>query len=104
MLAIKFAHEKNLHNVWLETDSTTVVKPFNPLYSVPWLIRNKWINCINLVSQWNFIVSHTFREMNSCADALANAELTWTDTTHYTCIPLFIRVDFCKEWVWFAFL
>ncbi|XP_058784835.1 uncharacterized protein LOC131659697 [Vicia villosa] len=97
MQAIEFAHEKNWRKVWLETDSMAVVKAFNPLFTVPWIIRNRWINCIHLVSHWNFVVSHIFREWNSCADALANFGLSVTDSTHFTSIPLFLRTDFVKN-------
>lgn len=95
--AIEFAYDKSWHNIWLETDSTTLVKTFNPPFKVFWKIRNRWINCINLVSNWNFVVSNIFREGNTCADSLTNIWLTITNSTHFTSIPLILRADFVKN-------
>lgn len=81
----------------LESDSTTVVRAFSPPFCVPWEIRNIWLNCINLVSNWNFVVSHIFREENSCVDALANLGLTLTNTSLFSSIPLCIEADFVKN-------
>ncbi|XP_058773463.1 uncharacterized protein LOC131647572 [Vicia villosa] len=38
ILAIEFAFERNWNNIWLETDSTAVVKAFNSPFKVPWQI------------------------------------------------------------------
>ncbi|XP_058783723.1 uncharacterized protein LOC131658448 [Vicia villosa] len=50
MIAIEFAYENNWNFVWLETDSTMVVKAFKSPFVVPWTIRNRWVNCINIVA------------------------------------------------------
>lgn len=97
MLAIEFTNENNLRNVWLESGSTMVVKAFSPPYCVSWLIRIKWIKCINLVSKWDVVVSHTFIERNSCADTLANLGLSLSDTSHFSFILMCIRADFIKN-------
>lgn len=81
----------------MELDSIAVIKVFSPQYCVHWLIWNGWINYINLVSKWNFVVSHTFREYNSCADILVNLGLSFTDTSQFSYIPLCIMVDFVKN-------
>ncbi|XP_058733389.1 uncharacterized protein LOC131604997 [Vicia villosa] len=54
IFAVEFAHERNWNFVWLELDSKAVVRAFSPPYSVPWLIRNRWLDCINFVSKMNF--------------------------------------------------
>ncbi|XP_058776768.1 uncharacterized protein LOC131651114 [Vicia villosa] len=97
ILAIEFAFVRNWNNIWLETDSTAVVKAFNSPHKVPWQVRNRWLNCINIVTNWNFLVSHIFREGNSCADALVNHELTLPDYTFFSSIPSFLRADFVKN-------
>ncbi|XP_058742332.1 uncharacterized protein LOC131614798 [Vicia villosa] len=97
ILAIEFAFERNWKNIWLETDSTAVVKAFSSPLKVPWQIRNRWLNCIDIVSRWNFMVSHIFREGNSCADALANLGLSLSDYTCFSSIPSFLRTDFVKN-------
>ncbi|XP_058776587.1 pentatricopeptide repeat-containing protein At1g63070, mitochondrial-like [Vicia villosa] len=97
ILAIEFAFARNWNNIWLETDSTAVVKAFNSPHKVPWQVRNRWLNCINIVTHWNFLVSHIFREGNSCADALANHGLTLPDYTFFSSISSFLRADFVKN-------
>ncbi|XP_058759807.1 uncharacterized protein LOC131633112 [Vicia villosa] len=97
MMAIEFAYEKNWSNIWLETDSTAVVKAFNSPYTVPWFIRNRWFNCISLVANWNFVVSHIYREGNSCADTLASLGLNITSSTYFASIPICLRADFVKN-------
>ena len=76
MNAIEIAYNKGWTNLWLETDSTLVMLAFKSSSFVPWNIRNRWKNCIDLTKQMNFIVSHIFREGNCCADSLANIGLS----------------------------
>ena len=62
--------------MWVELDSMLVVNAFKKQALVLWmLIRNRWKNCLYIVSTMNFIVSHIFREGNQCADYLANLGL-----------------------------
>ncbi|XP_058726803.1 uncharacterized protein LOC131598195 [Vicia villosa] len=97
ILAIEFAFARNWNNIWLETDSTAVVKAFNSPLKVPWHIRNRWLNCIDIITKWNFMVSHIFREGNSCADALATHGLSLPDYALFSSIPPFLRADFVKN-------
>jgi len=71
-LAFEIASRKNWKNHWIETDSMLVVLAFKSATTVPWSVKNRWKNYINLTSNMNFVVS---QEGNSCADKLANIGL-----------------------------
>jgi len=43
-----------------------------PMYTP---IRNRWINCLESIRNMNFLVSHIYREGNSCAHGLTNLGL-----------------------------
>ena len=62
MVAIEIAHAKNWHNLWLEIDSMFVFMAFKSSKIVPWSLRNRWDNCLFLLSMFNFNVTHIFRE------------------------------------------
>lgn len=72
MLAIQIAHSKGWHHLWLECDSLLVISAFSSYDLVPWKIRNRWRNCMQLCKSMKFIISHIYREGNNCADKLAN--------------------------------
>jgi hypothetical protein len=77
MRAIEIAHCKNWKNLWLESNSTLVVKNFfSSSTLVPWILGNRWLNCLKLTRNINFVVSHVFRQGNQCADGLANIGLS----------------------------
>jgi ribonuclease HI len=76
MRAIEIAAGKNWRNLWLETDSTLVVMAFKSSALVPWDLGNRWLNCIRITNNMNFVVTHVYREGNQCADRLANIGLT----------------------------
>ncbi|CAJ2646936.1 unnamed protein product [Trifolium pratense] len=94
MQAIEIAAFKNWNNLWLETDSTLVVKAFKSSSLVPWALRNRWLNCLLLTQSMNFVVSHVFREGNFCADSLANIGLTLDRLTIWNDVPLVIKDSF----------
>ncbi|GAU47028.1 hypothetical protein TSUD_239850 [Trifolium subterraneum] len=90
--AIEVAFRFNWHNLWIETDSTLVVRAFqNHSYVVTWNLRNKWTNALFLFKQLNGIVSHIFREGNQVADSLANYGCTLTSSSSCHQAPGFIR-------------
>jgi ribonuclease HI len=65
MRAIEVAHNMNLTNLWLESDSELVVHAFkNTNFMVAWNLRKKWRNVKLLLSHMNFIVSHIYRRLN----------------------------------------
>jgi len=97
MRAIEFAKEKNWRNVWLETDSMSVVLAFKSQSFVPWQLRNRWRNCLLITSQMNILVSHIYTEGNACVDALANIGLTLDNYVYYYSIPLQVRSDYVKN-------
>jgi len=97
MRSIEFAKSKNWNNFWLETDSRLVVQAFKNQDIVPWQLRNRWSNCINITARMNFIISHIFREGNSCADAFANLGLTLDTFVYYYSLPQQVRSDYVKN-------
>jgi ribonuclease HI len=94
MNAIEIAASKNWNNLWLETDSTLVVLAFKSSSLVPWVLSNRWHNCLLLTESMNFIVSHIFREGNFCADGLANIGLFLDRLTFWNELPLVIKDNF----------
>jgi len=97
MTAIEIADEKGWRNFWLETDSKIVMLAFSSSFVVPWCIRNKWANCLYKTRLMNFIVSHIYREGNTCADFLANIGLTISDTMWWDSAPLGIGQDLIRN-------
>ena len=86
MTAIEIAHINGFSNFLLETDSQLVILAFKSLSVVPWVLRNRWLNCLVRIREMSFLVSHVYREGNACADNLANvglalnsANLFWSD-------------------------
>ena len=77
MYAIELAAQKGWGHIWLETDSTLVTLAFKNKKIVPCQLRNRWENCIHLISSISFFVTHIYREENHCADQLANIGLAF---------------------------
>lgn len=75
IIAIETAHSKGWLNLWLETDSQLVQHAFGNKTLIAWELRNIWCNCIELMKDVNFVVSHIDSEGYSCADGLANLGL-----------------------------
>ncbi|PNX89980.1 ribonuclease H, partial [Trifolium pratense] len=76
MRPIEIGHSKNWKNLWIESNSTFVVKTFSSSALVPWVLCIRCLNCMKLTRKMNFVVSHVFREGNQCADGLANIDLS----------------------------
>jgi ribonuclease HI len=87
MYAIEIAFEKGWWNLWVETDSVLVTLAFKSPSMVPWFLRNRWLNCLHLSSNMNFILSHIFREGNSLADSLASLALTLNGFMWHSLLP-----------------
>ncbi|XP_062027735.1 uncharacterized protein LOC133743716 [Rosa rugosa] len=94
--ALRIAWVKSWTHIWLETDSMLVVHYFKNPKLVPWRLWRAWSNCLSFTRMIHFRVSHTFREGNTVADALANhgafnAGYSWWDDLpsfiagHYGC-------------------
>jgi hypothetical protein len=56
MNAIEIAHEKGWWNLWLETDSLMVTLAYKSSSMVPWMLRNRWNNCMVMLKDMNFIL------------------------------------------------
>lgn len=116
MTAIDIAVEKGWRNLWLEVDSKVVMLAFSSSFVVPWCISNRWANCLYKTRLMNFIVSHIYREGNTCAGFIASIGLTITDTMWWDNVPLGIGHDLIrnklglptiylltfKDWLWFG--
>ncbi|XP_019431188.1 PREDICTED: uncharacterized protein LOC109338411 [Lupinus angustifolius] len=97
ILAINLAHKKGWFSIWLESDSALVVEIFKGKAMVPWKLINKWDQCKDLLSSMNCIVSHIYREGNSCADKLANHGLHHRTFTWWNFVPNFLTHDFSRN-------
>jgi len=89
--AIEIAAHHKWNSLWLEVDSALVVNAFKNQSLVPWRLRNRWNNCMHIISNMNFLVSHVYREENCCVDALVNLGLTLDNLTIWLEIPACIR-------------
>lgn len=94
MLVVEFAYEKSWRKIWLKADPLVVVWAFFPPFKVPWQIQNRWIICLNITNNMDFVVSHISREENSFVNFLANIDLTVSQYTNYNCSLNFFRADF----------
>lgn len=52
--------------------SMFVILAFKSINIVPWHLRNRWKNCIELTSRMSFKFSHIFHYGNNCADKIAS--------------------------------
>jgi ribonuclease HI len=81
--AIEIAHQMHWHNLWLETDSASVVLDVSNLYiHVTWFLRNRWKNAMVLLNQMNCFVTHISRKGNQVADSHANFGLTLSNIAY----------------------
>ncbi|XP_058784766.1 uncharacterized protein LOC131659617 [Vicia villosa] len=87
MRAIEVAQQHQWQHLWLETDSSLVVKAFKNQASIPWYLRNRWHNCQAYTRQILFLVTHVYREANPCANLLANEGLSVDDYQSFISIP-----------------
>jgi hypothetical protein len=60
MKATEYAAQRYWKNLWIESDSSLVVMAFKNDYMIPYCIRNRWLNCKNLLSHMNFVVTHIY--------------------------------------------
>lgn len=58
IIAIEMAHPRGWLHLWLECDSQLVVLAFSNTDLVPWKLRNRWKNCLDLSSSMFFRVSY----------------------------------------------
>lgn len=90
MYAIELSYRYGWRSLWLESDSEMVVKAFANHSIVPWDLRNRWLNCISILSSMRFYVTHIFREGNICADRLAKHGLSQDGLIWLSSLPDFL--------------
>lgn len=90
MRAIELANTHYLTNLWLEVDSEVVVSAFKNQSIVPWHLRNRWLNCLQLTSSMNFLASRIYREGNVCADSFASLGADVANLTVWYNLPMCI--------------
>ena len=93
ILAIELAHARGWQNLWLESDSSSVISCFaSGSFSPPWSLQTRWNNCTLHLQNMVFRCSHIFREGNVVADKLANlgllsSSLVWHSTPPIEILP-----------------
>jgi len=55
MRAIELAKQQGWNNLWLKCDSSLVINAITNNSLVPWIVRNRWMNCMLIVNSMNFI-------------------------------------------------
>ncbi|XP_057779536.1 uncharacterized protein LOC130998119 [Salvia miltiorrhiza] len=71
--AINIADNRGWRSLWIEADSTYIVNLLNSRSNdVPWRFMALWKRTISLLSNFNFQVSHIYREGNTAAKIMAN--------------------------------
>ncbi|GAU42668.1 hypothetical protein TSUD_398740 [Trifolium subterraneum] len=104
---------KNIEVIWnpplqgwvkCNMDDTSLGNPGPTAYAatksidiVPWQIKNRWMNCLALSRQMQFIISPVYREGNYCADKLASLGITLNAYTWWSSPPLCIRDDLTRN-------
>jgi ribonuclease HI len=71
MFAMEKADDMDLRDIWIETDSLSVVKAFSKQEGVPWRMNTRWHNCMHICRQIRRIFTHVLREGNMVVDTLA---------------------------------
>jgi ribonuclease HI len=98
VIAIEVAFIMHWNNLWIETDSSFVVRAFqNYSNAVTWNLRNKWRNALVKFKQLNGIVSHILREGNQVADSLANFGCTLSSPVSWFHAPDFLSESLEKN-------
>lgn len=49
-----------------------VILAFKSTSLVPWKIRNRWMNCLELLQRINFKISQIYREDNNCVNSIVS--------------------------------
>lgn len=62
VLTIEIAFKKGWRRLWLQCDSILLVQSFRDIDFVPWRIKNRWCNCIELTKQMYLVVGHVLEK------------------------------------------
>lgn len=90
MRATEIAFHRSWSNLWIESDSSLVVMAFKNDSMIPCNIRNRWKNCVRMLYQMNFLVTHIYREGNRCADLVASKGLEVQGVKIWLDLPEFL--------------
>lgn len=93
IFAVECAIEKRYTHLWIESDSKLAILAVKSPNIVPWQIKNRWLNCLQLITGINCIITHIYREGNYCADKLASIGLTVDGFAWWSSPPVIIRGD-----------
>jgi len=74
-----------------------VIRAFKNHSLVPWQIRNRWMNCMLLTRNMDFLATHIFREGNVCADQLAFTGHNLQNFTVWMNVPSCISESYIKN-------
>ncbi|GAU14035.1 hypothetical protein TSUD_168600 [Trifolium subterraneum] len=97
MSAIEIAHSKGWNNLWLEFDSKLVNLAFNSSHIVPWKLRNRWFNCLELAKTMLFRVIHIYREGDCCADKMAALDIDVDGFHWWENVPPSVQGDYISN-------
>ncbi|KAL0458721.1 UNVERIFIED_CONTAM: hypothetical protein Slati_0499300 [Sesamum latifolium] len=64
--------DKGLHNIWIETDATAIIKLISTPRQGEWNLQTTLQIIRKFLSQMDYKISHVFREGNQAANFLAN--------------------------------
>jgi hypothetical protein len=108
MQAIELAHHHIWWNLWLETDSMMATLAYKSPSLIPWQLRIRWSNCMVLLKDMNFIMSHVYREGTSLADKLASMAFdsigfTWFNSIPNPVLEIYNHNRLCLPCFWFSF-
>lgn len=81
----------------MESDSQLIILALGNSDLVPWTLKNRWLNCVELTKGMRFTFSHIYREGNACADKLAEFGLLNLGFRWWDSIPDFIIEDFSQN-------
>ncbi|XP_058783661.1 uncharacterized protein LOC131658374 [Vicia villosa] len=88
---MEIAIDRGWQKLWVETDSTMVVKAFTNHRLVPFIFRTRWFFCLQHTNFSHIFITHIYMEGNSCAHFLANLALGISSTIILDSILLGIR-------------
>ena len=95
IFAMEFAARYDWLNLWVESDSSSVVLAFKNSKLIPVRLRNRWHNCFQLGI--TTICSHIYREGNCCGDKMASLGHDLSDTIWFDVLPPSLSLDFFRD-------
>lgn len=98
MTVVEIAAQKQWFPIWLESDSSILVekvKKKDP--EVPWQIRTRWYNCLHVLENNQYFITHIYREGNKVADAVANIAFSLDDFTWWYGVPEEAYDFYCRN-------